>query len=65
VLSASSSPWLWSGEADVDGHAVPFEHMKGVTADKNKPLTTSYFRASGSMLAATINAPEKERAEVP
>jgi hypothetical protein len=30
-----------------------------VTADKNKPLTTSYVRVSNITLAATINSPEK------
>jgi hypothetical protein len=33
--------------------------MKGVTDNKNKPLTTSYVRVSGITLAATINSPEK------
>ena len=33
-------------------NSVPFEHRKGVTVNNNKPLTTSYVRVSGIMLAA-------------
>ena len=56
--TTAAAAWSWSGEAVVDSHSVPFEHMKGVSTNKKKALTQSFVRVRDIKLAAAVNCPE-------